>query len=392
MSSILGGQFRDNMARVNARADAVDQHTQTLGQSVGKGTNDFSNLLAEAEGRTVSSRNSGALSQKNTATVATETRNLLLTPSDFISNLLPEESAAQLTESMYSSAKGTEYARASLAPGIGLGVKTSDSSVNIPPLITPVRPEPVAPKAPVILSAKLTTSVAATGVTAPTSVKKQTPLSTPTPVLNAIPPKTPPKTPVVKGAQWLKQTGFAKELGPGMRTSQADITEVIYAAGRHHGVDPKLSLAVASAESGLRVGAISNDGHRSKGVFQLLDSTGTEMLDKYGFKDRYDPFNPELNSFLGVGYLKHLHELFSTETTLVGSLKTKPAKSSEHLEKLAVAAYNSGQGTVARAQEKARKMGRDPSDYNNVSPFLPASTRTYVARVTRLKGAFDDVV
>ena len=92
-----------------------------------------------------------------------------------------------------------------------------------------------------------------------------------------------------------------------------------------------------------------------------------------------------MNARLGVGYLRHLHDIFSEETNLMGKMKTVPVKSAGELEKLAVAAFNAGQGNVAQAQRKARSLGKDPTEYAAIEPFLPASTRAYVARVTNLR-------
>jgi soluble lytic murein transglycosylase-like protein len=93
-------------------------------------------------------------------------------------------------------------------------------------------------------------------------------------------------------------------------------------------------------------------------LFQLLDSTGKELLEQLGIDDDYDPFDPALNSYLGVGYLRRLHDTFSKETKLTNNLSTAPARTADDLEKLAIAAFNTGEGNVARAQEKAAQEGK----------------------------------
>ncbi|MFN8391925.1 MAG: lytic transglycosylase domain-containing protein [Bdellovibrionota bacterium] len=166
------------------------------------------------------------------------------------------------------------------------------------------------------------------------------------------------------------------------------IKEIIATAGKYYGIDPNLSMAVAQVESAYEPKAVSKDGHNSKGIFQLLDSTGKRMLGHAGMRaERYDPFDPAQNAYLGVGYLRKLHDIFSEETNLGSNMKTVPARSAEQLEKLAVAAFNAGEGNVARAQAKARALGKNPADYSAVEPHLPASTRLYVKRVTGLKHA-----
>lgn len=156
---------------------------------------------------------------------------------------------------------------------------------------------------------------------------------------------------------------------------------LISESGRTHGVDPHLSIAVAKAESALRTDVVSRDGHASKGLFQLLDVTGKEMLTRLGLEERYQPFDPKQNSHLGVGYLRRLHDLFSAPTTLVGNLKTHPARSAADLEKLAVAAFNAGEGNVAQAQARALAGGNDPGDFEAVRPHLPHGTQLYVDKV-----------
>jgi soluble lytic murein transglycosylase-like protein len=193
----------------------------------------------------------------------------------------------------------------------------------------------------------------------------------------------PPKTPDVLFGHWKTEK---LELPP-IKLGQVDIQEVILTAGKYHGIDPQLSMAVAKAESSLDSQAVSKDGHHSKGLFQLLDSTGQEMMKHLGVKDDYQPFDPAQNSYLGVGYLRRLHDMFSESTTLSRNLTTHPASSAADLEKLAVAAFNAGQGNVARAQEAAKSAGKNPELFSSVEPHLPAQTRAYVGRVMDFRQA-----
>jgi len=171
------------------------------------------------------------------------------------------------------------------------------------------------------------------------------------------------------------------------------VADIVARAGVKHGVDPALSIAVIAAESGFDAAAISQDGHSSKGLMQLLDGTGLQLLKRAGLETKYDPFNPEQNVDLGVGYLRHLHDTFSSPTTLAPDVATRSAANSASLEKLAVAAFNAGEGRVAAAQGRAEKAGGDPASYGDVEGYLPKSTQEYVERVLRFKGAFErDVI
>lgn len=164
-----------------------------------------------------------------------------------------------------------------------------------------------------------------------------------------------------------------------------EIKDIIITAGKYHGIDPSLGLAVAQAESSLRPDAVSSDGFASKGVFQLLDSTAADMRELTGIQEAYKPFDPSMNSFLGMAYLRRLHNIFSQDTSLSRQTSTVAAKTAADLEKIAVAAYNAGEGNVARAQAKAKSLGKDPSVYNAIEPHLPAITRGYVKKVTELR-------
>jgi len=168
-----------------------------------------------------------------------------------------------------------------------------------------------------------------------------------------------------------------------------EIKNIIRTAGRYHGVDPNLSLAIAQVESALKPNAVSKDGFNSKGIFQLLDSTADDMRTLSGMNETYQPFDPGMNSFLGIGYLRRLLDIFSRDSQITNSTKTIGAKSAEDLEKIAIAAYNAGEGSVARAQEYAKSLGKDPSKFSSIEPHLPAITRSYVKKVSSLRNKFD---
>lgn len=171
---------------------------------------------------------------------------------------------------------------------------------------------------------------------------------------------------------------------------KARIRELVADAGSKHGVDPALGMAVVSAESAFNPTAISKDGHSSKGLFQLLDDTGKDLMERGDVRGRYNPFNPELNVDLGVGYLRYLHEIFSRSTDLPGKLTTVAAANSASLEKLAVAAFNAGEGRVASAQSRAKAAGADPSNYDHVKPYLPDITQRYVDEVVAKRVSFEE--
>jgi soluble lytic murein transglycosylase-like protein len=127
-----------------------------------------------------------------------------------------------------------------------------------------------------------------------------------------------------------------KPLGP----SKIKYAQEIEQVARKYGLDPKLLHAVIRAESAYDPTAVSPKG--AVGLMQLMPDTAA----RYGAYDRYDPF---LNLEAGARYLRDLLSAF-------GDVK------------LAVAAYNAGEGAV-------RKYG------NRIPPYF--ETQAYVSRVLK---------
>lgn len=182
-----------------------------------------------------------------------------------------------------------------------------------------------------------------------------------------------------------KDVAYTSITGP---SNLSAVKKLVEATSDEHGIDPALSLSIIENESSFNPNAVSGDGFESKGLMQLLDSTGTDIMERAGLKYDYNPFDPQQNVELGVQYLRHLHELFGQETPLPNSLKTFAAANSSSLEKLAVAAFNAGEGRVASAQQRAQRAGKDPSVYEQIEAYLPESTREYVTRVINAKAEY----
>jgi len=165
------------------------------------------------------------------------------------------------------------------------------------------------------------------------------------------------------------------------------VRAIVEDALNKHGIDSSLGLAVAQAESDFKPDAVSNDGHKSKGVFQLLDSTAKDMLShlEYDPEQAYVPFNPAQNADLGAGYLKTLLSAFQTGSFMGKAFPVIPAQTGEDTEKLAVAAYNAGIGTLQQAQKTASENGKNGGVYTDVKRFIPESTVSYVDKVWKLR-------
>jgi soluble lytic murein transglycosylase-like protein len=126
---------------------------------------------------------------------------------------------------------------------------------------------------------------------------------------------------------------------------EGDLRSLAIAAAERHGLDPELVLAVVGVESAFRPEAVSPKG--AQGLMQLMPGTAASL----GVEDAFDP---EQNLDGGVRHLGTLLSLYG------GDLKR------------ALAAYNAGEGAVAR--------------HGGVPPFR--ETREYVKRVLeRYEGA-----
>ena len=107
-----------------------------------------------------------------------------------------------------------------------------------------------------------------------------------------------------------------------------------------HALPPQLIHSVIKVESNYNAHAISNKG--ALGLMQLIPATAR----RFGVNDA---FNPVQNIEGGAKYLRYLLDLYDGDY------------------RLALAAYNAGEGAVAR--------------YGGVPPF--AETRNYVSSVKR---------
>src|SRR6202521_3255540 len=135
----------------------------------------------------------------------------------------------------------------------------------------------------------------------------------------------------------VNQTNFA----PGKAFSAQDIDAAIDQAASRHNVDPNLVRAVIKVESNFNPNAVSRKG--AMGLMQLMPQTARQLRVE-------NPFDPQQNVDAGVRHLKQLMESYGGDV------------------KLTLAAYNAGQGAVARSA--------------GVPHF--AETRNYVNRITQL--------
>lgn len=378
MTSIFSSYYANNLDRLNS--DATREKERAKGTA--EGGKEFSRLLADIENPPVKPSESRDLKAKVPTPKTLERAPL--------SNLTEEErTTIGVTEPKAAEPVSVPKDEAlSKAVAAYAGVKLEAQTVNFPSQSPRGRLEVSSngpPKPPALVEISRS------------DVVTETPLPPAAPtLLSAIrqepPPPALPFAPPAPELASLRRVDLPPNRRPdtaAFDSNKESIKQIIADAGRRHGIDPSLSLAIAEAESSFRPNAVSKDGHASKGIFQLLDSTGKDMMDISGISAPYKPFDPEQNATLGVGYLRRLHDIFSVETNLGYNIKTVPVTSADHLEKLAIAAFNAGEGSVARAQARARALGKDPTDFNAIEAHLPASTRAYVQKVSALRDAMN---
>ena len=122
---------------------------------------------------------------------------------------------------------------------------------------------------------------------------------------------------------------------------RSDLRRMVSDVSLEHGVDPKLVDAVVRVESDYNPRAVSRRG--ALGLMQLMPATADRL-------DVNDPFDPEENIRGGVREISRLVDRYA------GNLQ------------LALAAYNAGEGAVAR--------------YRGIPPYK--ETRSYVTRILSL--------
>lgn len=121
------------------------------------------------------------------------------------------------------------------------------------------------------------------------------------------------------------------------------VNELVASIARQHDVEPSLVDSVIRVESNYNPNAVSPKG--AMGLMQLIPSTAR----RFGVNDS---FHPQQNIEGGVRYLKYLMQLYNGD------------------ERLALAAYNAGEGAVAK--------------YKGIPPY--PETQNYVYQVGKKLG------
>ncbi len=135
----------------------------------------------------------------------------------------------------------------------------------------------------------------------------------------------------------------------------------IRASATEFGVEPSLVAAVIKAESRFDPEATSSRG--AYGLMQLLPETARFVSERTGISGDFR--DPETNIRIGTRYLSYLQSRYDGD------------------QRLALAAYNSGEGRVDRW------LSRGDFDVSRDIPF--AETRDYVRNVTESQRVYEDL-
>jgi membrane-bound lytic murein transglycosylase MltF len=100
-------------------------------------------------------------------------------------------------------------------------------------------------------------------------------------------------------------------------------------------------------------------------------------------------FDIDYASSAAARYLKDLDGMFSKKTSLGRGLETIPVDSISERKKFALGDYNTGEGSVAKAQRRAQEAGKNPQLWSDVEKYLPAETKQYVLLVLSYEDEFD---
>lgn len=151
-------------------------------------------------------------------------------------------------------------------------------------------------------------------------------------------------------------------------------TEALENASRHFDDHDSLTVntieVIYGKESSFGASRGSRNISGAAGDFQIEKSTAKRMGLTVS-KENDQRFDVDDASAAAGKYLKKVDGYFSKETTLVKGLKTTAITGER--KKFTIAAYNAGEGRIAKAQAEAKKAGKDPCKWDDVKNYLKAA-------------------
>jgi membrane-bound lytic murein transglycosylase D len=163
-------------------------------------------------------------------------------------------------------------------------------------------------------------------------------------------PLPPNPTPVKERQIWISR--LAERPWPDKAKEHIPKLKPIFASQKI----PSELVWIAEVESSFEPSALSPVG--AAGMFQLMPATAKRFgLRSFPFDQRY---RPEPSAKAAASYLQFLHKKFKDW-------------------RLALAAYNAGEGTVQRLLQKHKA-----TTFDQIAPYLPSETQMYVPKVEAL--------
>jgi len=156
--------------------------------------------------------------------------------------------------------------------------------------------------------------------------------------------------------------------------------------------------AIYGQESSFGINRRTRGMNGAAGDFHLEKKTA----ERYGLvvsKKNDQRFDIDYASIAAARYLKDLDRIFGKRSVLSEGRTTSPVRDVLERKKFVLAAYNDGEGQIARAQYLAQEAGKDPANWNDVQQFLEQAgntsakageTRQYVDGVPKNETEFAD--
>lgn len=178
------------------------------------------------------------------------------------------------------------------------------------------------------------------------------------------------------------------------------IRKALENASKHFDANDSLTVNTLEAVYGQESSFGTLTGNRgiegAAGHFKLQAPTAA----RYGLtvsKDNDQRFDIDYASSAAARYLKDLNTFFGKKTNLGIGFDTVAVHDISERKKFVLAAYNAGEGRIARAQRLAEKAGKNPELWADVAEFLKAAgadadkvieTRGYVEKVPSYEAEF----
>lgn len=109
------------------------------------------------------------------------------------------------------------------------------------------------------------------------------------------------------------------------------------------------------------------------GHFQIERNTA-ERYGATNITKKNDPrFDIDNSSEIAARYIVDINSYFIKATPLTKNLKTIAIKNIDERKLFVIASYNAGEGRIAKAQEEAKKAGKNPEIWEDVKNYLEAA-------------------